>query len=61
MKGSDIDLEKKIASISEFAANTTKLLSDRFPGIPILPVIGHTDNPFGFQALDQPKDVKEEI
>ena len=57
----DLDLERKIAVISEFAANTTQLLSQRFPGVPIIPAIGRTDNPLGFQALNTPKDVKEEI
>ena len=40
------DMDRKTAIISEIIANTTLLISERFPGVPILPVVGSTDNPY---------------
>ena len=42
--------EMKWAVIKEVMANTTKMIEKRFPGKPILPAMGYTDNLGGFYA-----------
>ena len=44
------ELEYKWAVMKEIIANTTKQIERKFPGKPILPAFGPTDNLFGYMA-----------
>ena len=49
----DLSLSYRWALMRELIGNITKTIEKKFPGVPILPVIGNNDNIFNYVAPNQ--------